>query len=243
MAKMTAIATDDESDEEFQWDLFLAELVDYVRLELEGHNADVLYPGSAFHIQTSLECQEAYQRELQRQSLRQLDRAAMQHVVSLLPALVIAPKADWLEQRIEHGRAWLDGASKLWRQVQVSFADLTLGALGQPAVAGLMSDDLTLAQPAKGIMQVAPQGASFELTVAVSPDPAATEPAVYQAEVMLTLFERFGDYSGVELYLLWEDLAQQATTDAFGRARFTGLPSGQITAMSLIVVLPQDNPS
>lgn len=243
MATMTAISTDDESDEEFQWDLFLTELTDYVRLELEGQRAEAIYPVWAFHIQTSVECQEAYQRELQRQSLRQLDRAAIQQVARLLPALAVVPAADWLEQRIDHGRAWLDGASKLWRQVQVSFADLTLGSIGQPAVAGLMSDDLSVAQPPKGIMQVAPQGASFELTVAVSPDPAATESAIYQAEVMLTLFERFGDYSGVELYLLWEDIAQQATTDAFGRARFSGLPSGQITAMSLIVVLPQDNPS
>jgi len=243
MAKMTTVATDDGSDEEFQWDLFLVELTNYVRLELAGQNADALYPEWAFHIQTSVECQEAYQRELHRQSLLHLDRTVPQsQLFNLLPALAVMPDASWLEQRIEHGRAWLDSASNLWRQVQLSLAELTFGAGGQPAVAGLMSDELSAAQPSTGVMQVAPQGASFELTVAVSPDPAMTDPSIYQAEVILTLFERFGDYSGVELYLLWEDISQQATTDAFGRARFTGLPSGSITAMSLIVVLPQDNP-
>lgn len=240
-------------DEEFLWATFMNDLPSYVRLEFAGQSPEAIYPEWAFHIATSVECQNAYSQELRRQSLAQaadkVTVAQAGNVVNLLRHLhsatlstaTPAPAPSWVERKIEHGRAWLEAGTQRWRQVQLSLFNLHLYAAGQPAVIGLMSDERPDPAAVAGTLQVAPQDAGFELTIAVSPDPSAAAPVLYQAEVMLTLFDRFGDYAGVDLYLMWDETIRQATTDYFGRAMFTDLPPMQIKAMSLIVVLPNED--
>lgn len=234
-----------EPEEEFSWDLFIRDLRDYVRLELAGQDAATHYAEWAFQINTSVECRDAYLRELHRQSLDWVDDRVRQQVQQLLqPSPIvspISPAANWLDRTIADGRAWLDASTQRWRQVQISLADLHFGPTNQSAVAGLMSDETPAGSGMQGTLQVAPPDSGFELTIAVSADLAATDPNLYQAEIMVTLLDRFGNYSGVDLYLLWDDVTRQTTTDAFGRARFTGLPAAQVKAMSLTVVFPDDD--
>ncbi len=231
------------AEEEFDWAHFSQSLIAYVYLELNRQAAAETYPDVAFQILTSVECQAAYQHELRRQSLAQVDAAAIKQIQALLPRLQqpaapVTPAPDWLERTVEHGRAWLEAGTERWRQVQLSLAGLQFGPAGQLATTGLMSEDQPTAARAEGALQVAPPEASFELTLVVLPDRTAAEPNLYQAEVMLTLLDRFGDYAGIDLYLFWDGTTQQATTDQLGRALFTALPQTQIKAMSLIVILP-----
>lgn len=234
-----------DAEEEFQWDVFVEALRHYVRLELAGEDAEATYPEWAFHIRTSIECRDAYLQELHQQSLAQVDIAALEQVSILLQqpdhAMPIRPAADWRERTIEHGRAWLESATERWRQVELSLADLRVGAEGTaPAMVGLMSDDAGSSGATQASLQIAPENSGFELSLIVSMDANAGTADLYRAEVLLTLFDRLGDYSGVELYLTSHETRQHAITDKQGRAHFTNLPAAQLTSMHLTVLFPEE---
>lgn len=240
-------------EEEFPWATFMKDLPAYVRLEFAGQSPEAIYPEWAFHIATSVECQNAYYQELRRQSLAQaniaVNAAQPGKAVSLLhqlrqanlSPLIPPPAPSWLERVLTHGRAWVDAGTENWRRLQVSLADLSLVSTPAPALTGLMSDMPTTRPINLSTLHIAPAQAGFDLSLTVQKEPTDATQEQFQVEVMLTLFDRFGDYAGVDLYLSWDEATRQATTNAFGRALFTGLPAAQAKAMSLVVIFPDDN--
>ncbi|MFN8496036.1 MAG: hypothetical protein U0350_51065 [Caldilineaceae bacterium] len=237
-------------DEEFVWETFLTDLVDYVRLELAGQAVGTLYPALTFHINTSPECLDAYYRELHQQSLAYVAarRAANQPtpasalVQTLLGGDASAPlppvSPNWIERVIEHGRAWLDQGATQWRQLQLSLAALQTDLNAPPLLTGMMGGHASTAHPQIDSLHIAPEDSNFEVIISIASDPAFSDPARCQLEVLLTLFERLGDYAGVGVTLWSPDRIDQAQTDAEGRVIFTGLRTAQIKEMRVIVSLP-----
>ena len=242
MNNETEAAETGKSEDEFQWEQFEEDLVDYVRLELEGQNVEDTYEDWAFHIQTSIECYNAYLHELQRQSLERVDGAVLQRVSTLLQSAdnqsSVQPAANWLIRTIEHGRAWLESESQRWRQIEVSLSGLTMGSPDTQAAVGLMSDESAQAV-ASGGLQLTPDDSNFELDVVISPD--ENSPALCQADVTVTLIDRFGDYSGSVVYLAWEETVNHGSTDELGRVRFSSLPKTKLNKMNLTVVFPDED--
>lgn len=233
----------DSPDELFSWQDFEDDLKHYVQLELAGNNAEAVYPECAFHINTSVECRDAYLHELHRQSHTHIDDALLQQARQLLqanPAPAPAPYHQWLEQAVAHGRGWLERATQQWRQVEILFSELHAPTTGSPAYSGLMGDEEAGAQELIGALQVMPEDANFELTVRMSSTEAGEDAqARRQAEITVTMLDTFGDYSGIDVYLTWDDQTQHATTDALGRVYFTDLPAHHIKIMRLTVVFPE----
>lgn len=240
MMSEPAVLPSGESDDEFPWHRFMRDLVHYVYLDLRGEDAETNYPEWAFHIRTSIECQTAYAQELHRQSVADVDPLLMEQSRKLLQqARAISPPVPaptWVERVLTQGRAWVDDVTAQWRQVQFTFADLRLDPPTSSTAAGLMGDEMPVDAP-QGTLQFALPDSGFEVTVIVSPEVVAER---YRAEIILTLHERFGDYSGIELYLTWDEATYQATTDAMGRALFTDLPADRLQAMKLLVVFAEE---
>jgi hypothetical protein len=199
-----------------------------------------------------VECQAAYYEELRKQSLVQanaeVNAAQPNKAVTLLRQVLRSdepsippPAPSWVERMIVHGRAWVDGGTENWRRLQVSLADLQLAPPPAPALTGLMSDMAATRPINLSTLHVAPAQGGFDLSLAVQKELANPNEEQFQVEVMLTLLDRFGDYAGVDLYLSWDDVTRQATTNAFGRALFTGLPATHAKAMSLVVIFPDDD--
>jgi hypothetical protein len=236
-------------EEEFPWATFMNDLPAYVRLEFAGQSPEDIYPEWAFHIATSVECQAAYYEELRKQSLAQA--VANANVVEPSKAASVlrqlrnasvptapTPSPSWAERVIEHGRAWIEAETAKWRQLQITFRGLQSGATVAPALAGMMSSASTAAKLPPDTLYVAPADSGFEVAIAVLPQVGSGDKTTCQVEVMLTLYEQFGDYSGIDLLLQWDDASRQATTDRMGRAVFTELPYDQVKAMNLTVLLP-----
>lgn len=237
------------AEEEFAWATFINELPAYVRLALDGQVPEETYPEWAFHIATSVECQAAYYQELRKQSLAQAvadtkiteSSKAVRVLHQLRGATVPTvppPASAWLERVIEHGRGWVEAETAKWRRLQIAFTGLQSGIAGSPALVGMMSDAGTTARRSTDALSVAPAESGFEVAISVLPNAGSSEKTTCQVEVLLTLHERFGDYSGVDLILQWDDTSREVTTDRLGRAIFTDLPYDQVKAMSLIVLLP-----
>jgi len=238
--------------EQINWAGFQTKLADYVRLELAGEAAEAVYPEMAFYIQYAPACQAAYDGEFRRQGLAQpietlLTAAQQQAVVTTLhqvfaqnggvsdPAPNPAPNPDWVATAIEHGRVWIDRITQRWQQVELSLAALQPGLRPTIEVAGFLSDEHGTT-PTHGALQISPEGANFEVMLTLEPDGALA--GQYQLAASVTLFDRFGDFSGVQLTLLWGDTARVAVTDALGHARFSGLPIDQLPIMQVRVKLP-----
>jgi len=143
---------------------------------------------------------------------------------------------NWYQVALDRGRAWLERETGRWRQLWLSLP--TLGDTSQraPALAGLMGD--AAESPASAQWTLAPDDAHFEIRLAIEPDTTAAEAALCWLEVVLTLRDRFGDFSGVPVTLLWGGDAHRQETDALGKVSFAGLPADQLASMSLAVTLP-----
>jgi hypothetical protein len=231
---------------------YQANLAEYVRLELSGQAADQVYPALAFHLEICQRCEAAYYREFrsqgQNKSLAELQQigqrsqvaAVIQRIAPAEPVPV--PDPSWGELALEYGRAWLEQETGQLRRVWLSLASLGdrlgQGAVGQPAPAltGLMGT--TSVAPILGAMEVTPPDCEIKLVILT--DPNSTEAESCQVEVAISLKDRFGDFSGLEVTLLWENSAQIRKTDDMGRVSFTGLPCERVGSMSLIVSLVAD---
>jgi hypothetical protein len=222
-----------------------AKLADYVRLELDGQAAAQAYPEVAFHIETCDQCEAAYYREFRAQGqnkslaeLRQIGGRAQ--VVGALEQILAAPAPDpsWRQIALDHGRAWLDQETGRWRQVWLSLATLGGGPRAAPALAGLMTDGIQEPSPVQESLDVAPIGADFEIKLNVVSEPTSAGEVLCRVDVALTLKNRFGDFSGAQVTLLWGDTAHTQQTDALGKVSFSGLPCNQLDFMSLMVVFP-----
>jgi hypothetical protein len=235
-----------------------AALPDYVRRELANLPLDGAWAAITDHLESCAECEVLYYGEFRRQGLakplaelQQVGRRAAvaavmeQIVAALAPAPTAAqpaPRAEWRQVLFEHGQGWVDRSTQLWRQVELVLGDLVnrltdgLGGAAQPApaLAGLMG-----AEPgaAGAWLAVTPAGANFELYVAVTPD--AEDAQRCDLEATLTLYDRFGDYGGVEVTLLHGATVQGAITDSLGKVRFTRLACGALREMRLVVHLPE----
>ncbi len=229
-----------------------ANLADYVRLELDDQAAEQTYPEVAFHIETCDRCEAAYYLEFraqgQRKSLAQLRQiGGRSQVAEAIGQILAAPELDptpapdpsWHQIALDHGRAWLEQETGHWRQVWLSLSDLGRGPAATPALVGLMTDEATEPAPARRSLNVAPTGADFEIKLNVVSEPASAGKELCRVDAALTLKNRFGDFSGAQVTLLWDDTAHTQETDALGKVSFAGLPCDQLDSMSLTVVLPE----
>jgi hypothetical protein len=86
---------------------------------------------------------------------------------------------------------------------------------------------------------VAPPEANFELVLTLSLDPAADSGDLCQLLIILTLLDRFGDFSGAQVTLQWGDQVYVRETNALGEVLFVRLPRTQLDQMNLTVTLPE----
>jgi hypothetical protein len=227
-------------------------LADYVRLELDNQAAEEIYPEVAFHIETCDRCEAAYYREFaaqgQHKSLAELRQIGGRSQVAEAMAQIVAgsgvdptpaPDPSWHQIALDHGRAWLEQETGRLRQVWLSLADLGRGPAAAPVLVGLMTDEAAETAPARGSLTVAPSGADFEIKLNVVSEPAPAGEALCRVNVALSLKNRFGDFSGAQVTLLWGDTAHTQQTDALGKVSFSGVPCDQLDSMSLTVVLPE----
>jgi len=143
-------------------------------------------------------------------------------------------QADWLEVALAQGKAWVEQATGTWRKVSLSLAALTTPPTASPALSGLMRADSAAAPQMGASFTLAPDEANFELTATLLP----TDQAHCNLEVIVTLFDRLGDFSGVELTLSWGDQAITQTTDDQGEAVFADLPCAEVPTIQLWLDLP-----
>lgn len=234
------------------WASFQEKLADYVRLELAGEAADEIYPEIAFYIQHAPACQAAYDREFRRQGLakpleellptqrRQTAITTLHEVFAPATSVAAPVQPDWVATTLEYGRAWIDQLSQRWRQVEIVLATLPLGSTSPAEVAGFLGAE-TATPSNRRTMQISPVGANFEVMVTIAPEPTAT--GQYQVEAHITLFDRFGDFSGVEMALIGENVTRMATTDALGHVRFANVAGEQLPLLRLQIHLPAEGAS
>jgi hypothetical protein len=227
-----------------------ANLGEYVRMELSGQDVDRVQPEMSFHIEICETCEAVYYREFrkqgQRKSIAELQQVGQRsEVAKTLQQIVwpVAPDPGWQEIAFDQGRAWLERETGRWRQLWLSLTDLgqTL-AMGETLEGGLALEGLMQVTepsiPVLSSMAIASPDGSFDLKLIVGPDPTAGGEALCLVEGAITLEERFGDFSGVRITLLWGDTSTVQKTDTLGKVSFTGLPCGQLVSMSMIVELP-----
>jgi len=154
--------------------------------------------------------------------------------------LVAAVRQGLIEQGLMQGRAWLEPVTQRWREVQLYLGQLLTGPDAQPAyaLAGLMGEGAPSHWPVTLSGHFTPELANFELTLVVTPEPVPAGEKQCQLEVIVTLHDALGDYSGVAVTLTWGDQARMGTTDSLGKVIFEHLPCGELPAMSLTVTLP-----
>jgi hypothetical protein len=153
---------------------------------------------------------------------------------------VTAARQGLVEQGLAQGRAWLEPVTQRWREVQLYLGQLLMGPDAQPAyaLAGLMGEGAPSDWPGTRSGHFAPELANFELTLVVTPEPVPTGEQQCQLEVIITLHDALGDYSGVAVTLAWGEQVRTGTTDSLGKVIFEHLPCGELPAMSLTVTLP-----
>ncbi|MEZ4831262.1 MAG: hypothetical protein R2873_04520 [Caldilineaceae bacterium] len=86
-------------------------------------------------------------------------------------------------------------------------------------------------------MQLTPENAGFELIVTVAPTAGDAAAKLCCVEASISLTERFGDYSGIEITLFGAEITRKAITDVLGKVTFTDIPCAQIASLQLNVVL------
>lgn len=229
-----------------------AYLEEYVDLELSGQTADVRLPAIAFHIETCPACEAAYYREFHAQGLRkplpELQQTGhRQWVAGLVDKIVSAPAVgqsqpapNWIEQGLAQGRAWIEPFTQRLRQIQFDLGQLLMGTTLQPAptLTGLMGEGAATSVIEKKTGRFASAEANFELEVVVTSQLATTGERRCRLEAAVTLYDRFGDYSGVTVTLLWGDQARTGVTDDLGKITFDDLPCAALPSMKLMVRLP-----
>jgi hypothetical protein len=232
------------------WAAFQEQLAHYVRLELAGAPADEVYPEIAFYIENSNQCKEAYQLEFRSQGLTKSLEKLQQHsgqtkalatINQLFPAIKEfvpdkpqpASSLNWYAKATDWGYAWLDQLTHQWRLLDIPL--FTLPSRQQPATAA-MSGFMRVSTTQGYTLLIEPHEANFELTISVVPD--ATHSDQCQVIADISLFDRMGDFSGVEMTLLWGEDAPRSITDLQGKVTFANLPASQLGNMRLKINLP-----
>lgn len=147
------------------------------------------------------------------------------------------PDPGWLEQLFDLGRTWVEPKTGRWRQVSVALANLGRQHGQAAALKGLMSEAIET-PPAPYSLTIAPNEANFELELTFSPDPTGGVANLCQLGVTLTLLDRLGDFSGVQVTLQWGRQVYTGKTNSLGEVTFPQLPCDQLEQMNLIVTLP-----
>jgi hypothetical protein len=148
-----------------------------------------------------------------------------------------SPDPTWVESLFEFGRAWLEQETGRWRQISLALVDLGSQAGTSTALSGLMSGTIASA-PAQDSLTLTPLEANFELTLLVLPDPLGGSDDLAQIKVVLTLLDRFGDFSGARVTLQWADQVRSQETNVLGEVIFANLPREQLDRMELTITLP-----
>lgn len=238
--------------EEAEWAMFQNNLVDYVRLELLGEAVEEIYPEISFYIDTIPACEDAYYQEFRSQGLtksaselQQLGQSDMfretlqQIVFRASPEWIPAVATDWVEVALDYGRGWLEQETARWRQLLVHLSPAQVGDERlATATSGLMGNEIDFNNTDSYQWQIAPKGANFVLHVILSLEPVPEQKDRCRLDITVTLRDRFGDFSGVDVILSWADVQQKRTTDPLGKVSFTGVPCDISSAMSLVVQLP-----
>lgn len=227
------------------WDKFKEKLTDYVRLELAGEAAEEIYPELAFYIQHSPQCEEAYDREFRRQGLakpietlltterQQAVMATMHHIFGPEHSgFAQTPNPNWIMKTIEYGQIWLNQMTQQWQQLDIALLPLTF----RPELTTASSGFLHESRATGYTLLIDQEEEDFQLTISVEPDP--TRSGQCQLIASIVLFKQLGDFSGVQMTLLWGDNAPSIATDIHGKATFTHLPADQLGNMQLKVKLP-----
>ncbi len=156
-----------------------------------------------------------------------------------LPEPAPAPDPGWRQVALESGRAWLDQQTGRWRQVWVSLSSLGSHPAGTPALAGLMGADVGTPRSLPGAVYISGAEANIEIKIRAVPEPTPADLNLCRLEVDVSLKDRFGDFSGVQVTLFRDRFADTQVTNGQGEVSFSGLPSDQLANMSLVVILPK----
>jgi hypothetical protein len=210
-------------------------LPDYLSAEEAGEAHTEIWHPVIVHLDTCPNCSAACE-ELK----DMLDLAFADHGVELphypTPDLSFL-RPNWVQVALESGRAWLEQETGRWRQLVLSLPTLVSGPQRAPAVMGLMGDED--AAPEAAQQTLAPDEANFEIKLAVAPDKAEAGTELCRLDIVLTLFDRLGDFSGVPVVLSWGNEEQTLETDPLGKVSFMELPCDQLPIMRLTVKLPE----
>lgn len=217
----------------------------YVQKELDNAPMDRLRTAVAVHIETCANCEAAYYSEFRRQGLRkplhELQQVGQRASVAGVMDQILAPEqteetAGWRPMALSYGRAWLDRINGAWRQVEIVFGNLGSTHQMEPiwALAGLQGGEEPQATESAPLFTI--EEAHFELRIQVSSE---SEENLCRLDLAVTLFDRFGDYGGVEITLIYEGEMRVTMTDTLGRAHFALVPRAQLQAMRLLVRLPE----
>ncbi|MBV7333444.1 hypothetical protein KFU94_35465 [Chloroflexi bacterium TSY] len=228
---------------------------EYVQLELEGQDAERIYPDVSFHIETCDECEIAYYQEFRAQadkkSLQDLrilgERPLVASVLERMvpPTSLLLPESSWVQQAIESGEAWLERGTKRLRQLSIALSNLQ-GELPSAAVPiGMMSSDVDI-EDQSNVLQVSPVELGLEIRLVLTNEPEsskediASDEELCKLDVAVTfLQERFGDFSGVTIRLQGkEKVYREAVTDVLGKVSFGRLPRAELETLTLIVLFP-----
>jgi hypothetical protein len=215
-------------------------LPDYLQAEREGQAHEERWHAVALHLETCPHCAAEYATLSDLVALAYGERGVepprypVPKLAFLHPSL--APDPNWYQVALDYGRAWLEKETGRWRQLWLSLPTLGDRQQRAPALAGLMGE---VAVPPPSVHRtLAPANANFEIELTVVPDPTSDDADLCRVDVALTLQDRFGDFSAVQVTLLWGSDARTEETDALGQVSFTGLPCDQLASMRLIVTLP-----
>jgi hypothetical protein len=157
---------------------------------------------------------------------------------SLVPPERATAEPGWVEQVVGFGRVWLEPESGRWRQIAVALTNLGRPPQAPAALPGMMGQPAGLAASGPEQLSLAPPGADFELEISFGPDQSSGEPDHCRLAVMLTLLDRFGDFSGIDVILHWGEQTRREVTNALGQVTFAALPCAQLNQMNLMVTLP-----
>lgn len=223
-----------------------AQLAQYVREELANEPAELTHPAVTAHIESCAACEAAYYHEFRsqgrRRSLSELRQVGERSAVAGTLAHILSPAApatenasDWRETAVEHGRAWFDRATGQMRQARLWLADLLQPPPMAPVLAGWQGQPADEAESATLRVDVAD---GVELVMRLLPTPAA-QPDLADLQIAVSLPDRFGDYSGIQVTLQSPNESRSAVTDELGKVTFAGIVKSSITHMQVLIQAPE----
>jgi hypothetical protein len=218
----------------------LDELSAFIDAELDGENAPVRFPKVVEHLASCEACQQEYREMKQLLALERTGELVEPPVASSFDFSYLDsvpdPDPDLYQMSVRGGFAWFERGTDRLRQLRIFLATWETGQTATPALSGLMRVEGEEV-PTVQTLHVIPEGVGLDATFTVKPD--APIEGLCQVEVTIAVQDHFGDFSGTQVTLLWDDTARSGVTNALGEVTFAGLPCAALTAMELLVVLPE----